>query len=373
MTFRISQFTSNVSIYVLTLWLLPATTASPNEDGGPKARDILERVRASIAANRSAAKSVVITGHGEIKGNPVKDVPKPERAPFYRAFKFTYVADEFGRRKHWEATWTGAPDAADYNTHRVLAEDKKLSVSANGVGTIYTADDDLSGRFESLDFYRDHWPLDEATEGLDLILKNSFGKDANWTVKELMGGTVSMICQFRVGESETTTTIEVQPGWNYMVSKVITPGEIKSSVYKWDKDEGTQIWYPTAKSEKLRVRYPSGLVFQQESVINVDSVRFNESVPAETFTFQGLGLKPGSEVYDRRVNPPVGYIYQPSAESAQGLLDGLVPQGALEKQPQEPPRRRWLSRVVIVVLVLLAGSGLGYLYTRYSRRTAKAP
>jgi len=332
-------------------------------------------VSAAIAANRSSAKSVILVGHGEVKGYATTKVAKPEKPPYHRQFKFTFTADDFGRRKRWEDSWTGDPAASEQDSRFALVDDKVLSVLNRGAGLIEPAEFMHSNPppICSLDFYRDHWPSVTDDESVEAVLKHSFNqKRLQWTVQELPDGTISMTCH-DVEDKDVVKplVIEVQPSRGYLVSKLIDFAELPAVTYQWKQDAGTQIWYVAKKTFKTWVKLPSGLVYWDEAVIEIDEAHFNESVPEEKFTFGGLGLKPGSAVYDARVSPNVRYVYQPGAQSLDAVAEGVVPPAAAEAWEREQvSRHRWIVRARFTGFVLVAGVGGGYLYAR-SRRRAK--
>ena len=99
----------------------------------------------------------------------------------------------------------------------------------------------------------------------------------------------------------------------------------RSHRWEWSYDRAAGVYVIAKKVSTYPMVLAKGDVREEVITLEVRSARVNVEVPAADFTFAGLGLKPGTRVYDMRTTPPVGYRFDPAAPPAGGPAEGLVP------------------------------------------------
>jgi hypothetical protein len=329
----------------------------------PTGESVLARLNASIDANRSAAKSVVL--HGRITSQGVVIKPgsgKPERGPYRAAGTYVYTADEFGRYRRLDIDWQQNPLTNELQSRRALADNVTLRVDSPSAGYLSRGEDFLPAA--EWDFYRDHW--------LGLPLNKITGKQQpleGWTVQNLTEGILQLEYKLNYDGKELRHLIEVNPGWDYLIKRVLDMGEFNEHQCEWKKDSGAQVWYPQKTVSRHRSIYPSGMVWEEVIVKETSGAQFNETIPAQSFTFGGLGLQTGAMVGDQRMSATTELMYLPSADRVEKIAHDLVPLAVGQAiQERHALRRRWLIGLAVAGTVLALGVFLGYRFTQARRK-----
>lgn len=341
------------------------------QDTGNEALAVLERAKSTIDSNCSAARSVVLSGAVEARGrivqpgDPEIESPVPDPKPFDRRGTFKFVASDFGEKKRWEKAWTGSSGALYEN--RALVRGIVLDAAEKDYrGYLRPGNHFLLEDSDNLDFYRDHWRVLEIDRIMELVRRHP----DQCTVEHLEDGTIAVNLR-RSDDPNPNCTVEIMPQADWLVRRIFDP---KNRVYyhewKWQRDATTNLWHQARLVSVYKIPYPSGLLFEETIVLIVQQARFNEAIPEETFTFVGLGLKPGTPVIDMRVTPHVRYVFCPSAKDAEAVVEGVVAppvaKAALSRTPKRTGRR-WVLVSITGVMVFLLAALLGFRYVRASR------
>ncbi len=292
----------------------------------PTASKALELAKSAIEANRSAVKSIVLTGKYHVAGKltkfgtePSNDMTMRPRKPFDARGTFEYKGDDFGGLKRWLKS---TPDPMNI-VGEARALNKRVVYDAQDPtrGYVRAAKEFLSERADNLDFYRDHW-FTEIGLDPDDIIKLVNEKPANWTTTVGPDGAITIAT---TDEPKWRVTATIDPKKAYMLRHVEGPSAVYVYDNDWEKDKASGVWYLAGTRRIYRMIFPEGSHWEETIDLVVDKARFNEPIPEEDFTFRGLGLKVGSKVLDMSVSPPAEYFFQPGDGAAGDVARGLVP------------------------------------------------
>jgi RNA polymerase sigma factor (sigma-70 family) len=292
----------------------------------PTASKALETAKAAIAANRSAVKSIVLTGKYHVAGKvtkvgtePSNDVTMRPRKPFDARGTFEYKGDGFGGFKRWLKS---TPDPMNVvGETRALNKGVVYDAQDPTRGYVRAAEEFLSERADNLEFYRDHWFTEIGLEPDD-IMKLVKEKPSNWTTTVEPDGAITIAT---TDEPKWRVTATIDPKKAYMLRHVEGPSAIYVYDNDWEKDKASGVWYLACTRRIYRMIFPEGSHWEETIDLVVDKARFNEPIPEKDFTFRGLGLKVGSKVHDMSVSPPREYFFQPGDVAASDVALGIAP------------------------------------------------
>lgn len=332
--------------------------AQPEEE--PTA--VFTRVKAMIAANQSAAKSVTLKGRSSVDGRVVKQGSgKAEREPFQRRGTFRFIADEYGKLKRWDVDWHVAENKG-LAEHRALNENVVLDASAKGARYVRPVSQFLISNGDNLDFYRDHWFGEAISE---LTKPTNPGK---WTAKRQEDRIVLEYVTAAYGKP-MTYTVEINPRQGHLVNRVERLGGVTEQRCRWSQEPLTQLWYQKEVVGRYRMTFPSGMVWEELIRLEVDEARFNVPVESRLFTFEGLDLEPDSIVWDQRVSPAVEYVFMPKDGVGGGLLSSLMPAAAVAAEEERKAFwETWKYRLLLLGGMLVFGVIAATLYLRLAKK-----
>ncbi|MCI0420024.1 MAG: hypothetical protein L0312_12510, partial [Acidobacteria bacterium] len=210
---------------------------APSEE--EEALKILERVKASIAANRSAAGSVIMRGRCSVDATTFASSSYgPAGKPFRNDGTFVYLADNFGEKKRWEQSWN-IPKMPVREQRLASAGSITLNASDAKVGKLGHA-----AQFDQAlprDFYRDHW----AGQDIESLIKHhiSSGKSA-WKVTRKEGEILTLTCDTIDEGKPYRHVLEVNPNAGYLPIRKVEFGGRDWFTWEWKQEPRTGIWYP---------------------------------------------------------------------------------------------------------------------------------
>ncbi len=277
----------------------------------PSALEVLDRLKGRIDANRAAARSVALSGEARVVRTifkPATDPAKSDEGSRRPAFdvkgRFSFVADESGRRKAWIKSYE--PKGFCVDEARALDGDVVRDANDPNRGCLRTPREFLGDRSDNLDFYRDHWAGADDDPILGFATIRGIVRDSpgDFTTRRGPGGAIRIVAKPRDGRA-ARDMIEVAPAGSGMFrAEFFTDQESQGPRWTWAQDPASRIWYPSQLVRSYRLVYPDGTDASEEMTLVVTEARFNEPIPPATFTFDGLGLRPGTPISDMRNTAP---------------------------------------------------------------------
>ncbi|AGA30346.1 hypothetical protein [Singulisphaera acidiphila] len=308
------------------LSIVNLAAVAPPEPGEAVAT-VFEKIKAFSDANISTARSVQLAGKIQlvrevIEGKPThspKNKHLSRQTPAAIAGSFTFIADRFGAVKRWDKHWD-TKDVRFRGESKALNDNCVLDATNQSRGYIRPISEFLLPRSDNLDFYRDHW-YEQNGETIDNFIQH---------MKKLPKSVVLSLTTNNVtisSSSNDAKTFEFKYSFTstpeYFLTRVISPSN--ECHWTWDRDPEAGIWYPSSLRRVFTTRYPDGVTIRETVSFEVKERKFNIEIPASTFTFAGMGLRPGSTVIDMRSSTQEKYSFDPSSAVVNARVKGLIP------------------------------------------------